>query len=39
MLYGCDSAGAGTGAYPADATDLGLIQEIMKQSRGIMSRR
>ncbi len=31
MLYGCDSAGAGTGAYPADATDLGLIQEVMKQ--------
>jgi carboxyl-terminal processing protease len=30
-LYGCDSAGAGTGAYPADATDLGLIQEVMKQ--------
>jgi carboxyl-terminal processing protease len=31
MLYGCESAGAGTGAYPADATDLGLIQEVMKQ--------
>jgi carboxyl-terminal processing protease len=31
MLYGCDSAGAGTGAYPTDATDLGLIQEVMKQ--------
>src|SRR6476619_1184401 len=31
MLYGCDSAGAGTGAYPADATDLGLIQEVIKQ--------
>jgi carboxyl-terminal processing protease len=31
MLYGCDSAGAGTGAYPAEATDLGLIQEVMKQ--------
>jgi carboxyl-terminal processing protease len=31
MLYGCESAGAGTGAYPADATDLSLIQEVMKQ--------
>jgi carboxyl-terminal processing protease len=30
-LYACDSAGAGTGAYPADATDLGLIQDAMKQ--------
>jgi carboxyl-terminal processing protease len=30
-LYACDSAGAGTGAYPADATDLGLIQEAIKQ--------
>lgn len=30
-LYACDNAGAGTGAYPADASDLGLIQEAMKQ--------
>jgi carboxyl-terminal processing protease len=30
-LYGCDSAGAGTGAYPNEAADLGLIQEVMKQ--------
>jgi carboxyl-terminal processing protease len=30
-LYACDSAGAGTGAYSADATDLGLIQDAMKQ--------
>src|SRR6201997_2233725 len=30
-LYACDSAGAGTGAYPADAGDLGLIQDAMKQ--------
>jgi len=30
-LYACDSAGAGTGAYPADSTDLGLIQDAMKQ--------
>src|SRR6516165_1397202 len=30
-LYACDNAGAGTGAYPADATDLGLLQEAMKQ--------
>src|SRR5437588_3355652 len=28
-LYACDSAGAGTGAYPA--ADLGLIQDAMKQ--------
>ncbi|MGC2199466.1 MAG: S41 family peptidase [Stellaceae bacterium] len=31
MLYACDSAGAGTGGYPADSTDLGLIQDAMKQ--------
>src|SRR6201981_144604 len=31
MLYGCDSAGAGTGAYPADAADLGRIQDVIKQ--------
>src|SRR4051812_23682173 len=31
MLCACDSAGAGTGAYPADAGDLGLIQDAMKQ--------
>jgi carboxyl-terminal processing protease len=30
-LYGCDSAGAGTGAYPANGADLGLIQDAMKQ--------
>jgi carboxyl-terminal processing protease len=30
-LYACDNAGAGTGAYPADAGDLGLLQEAMKQ--------
>jgi carboxyl-terminal processing protease len=30
-LYACDSAGAGTGAYPADPSDLGLIQDAMKQ--------
>src|SRR5262249_42826549 len=30
-LYACDSAGAGTGAYPNDAADLGLLQEAMKQ--------
>src|SRR6516162_6428062 len=30
-LYACDNAGAGTGAYPADATDLGLLQEAIKQ--------
>jgi carboxyl-terminal processing protease len=30
-LYACDNAGAGTGAYPADASDLGLLQEAMKQ--------
>ena len=30
-LYACDSAGAGTGAYPVDAGDLGLIQDAMKQ--------
>jgi carboxyl-terminal processing protease len=30
-LYGCDSAGAGTAAYPAGPGDLGLIQEVMKQ--------
>jgi len=30
-LYACDSAGAGTGAYPNDAVDLGLLQEAMKQ--------
>jgi carboxyl-terminal processing protease len=30
-LYACDSAGAGTGAYPADATDAGLIEDVMKQ--------
>lgn len=30
-LYGCDSAGAGTGAYTPDAADLGLIQDVMKQ--------
>jgi carboxyl-terminal processing protease len=30
-LYACDSAGAGTGAYGADTTDLGLIQDVMKQ--------
>jgi len=30
-LYACDNAGAGTGAYPADSTDLGLLQEAMKQ--------
>jgi carboxyl-terminal processing protease len=30
-LYACDSAGAGTGAYPSEAGDLGLIQEAMKQ--------
>jgi carboxyl-terminal processing protease len=30
-LYACDSAGAGTGAYPTDAADLGLIQEVMRQ--------
>jgi carboxyl-terminal processing protease len=28
-LYACDSAGAGTGTYPA--ADLGLIQDAMKQ--------
>lgn len=31
MLYACDNAGAGTGAYPSDASDLGLVQEVMKQ--------
>ncbi|MBO0735035.1 MAG: S41 family peptidase [Alphaproteobacteria bacterium] len=30
-LHACDSAGAGTGAYPADAPDLGLIQKAIKQ--------
>jgi carboxyl-terminal processing protease len=30
-LDACGSAGAGTAAYPADAGDLGLIQEAMKQ--------
>ena len=30
-LYACDNAGAGTGAYPADASDLGLLQEAMRQ--------
>src|ERR1700720_4616858 len=30
-LCACDSAGAGTGAYPADTGDLGLIQEAVKQ--------
>jgi carboxyl-terminal processing protease len=30
-LYACDSAGAGTGSYPADGTDLGLVQDAMKQ--------
>jgi carboxyl-terminal processing protease len=30
-LYACDNAGAGTGAYPADVSDLGLLQEAMKQ--------
>jgi carboxyl-terminal processing protease len=30
-LYACDSAGAGTGGYPADSSDLGLIQDVMKQ--------
>src|ERR1700736_4514500 len=30
-LYACDSAGAGTAAYPADPGDLGLIQDAMKQ--------
>ena len=30
-LYACDSAGAGTGIYPSDAIDLGLIQDAMKQ--------
>ena len=30
-LYACDSAGAGTGGYPADPSDLGLIQDAMKQ--------
>jgi len=30
-LYACDSAGAGTGAYPSEAGDLALIQEAMKQ--------
>ena len=30
-LYACDSAGAGTGAHPADSSDLGLIQDAMKQ--------
>ena len=31
MLSACDSAGAGTGAYPADNGDLGLVQDAMKQ--------
>jgi carboxyl-terminal processing protease len=30
-LYGCDSAGAGNGTYTADAADLGLIQDVMRQ--------
>jgi carboxyl-terminal processing protease len=30
-LYACDSAGAGTSVYLADASDLGLIQDVMKQ--------
>src|ERR1700732_312537 len=30
-LCGCDSAGAAPGASPADAADLGLIQDAMKQ--------
>src|SRR5271169_6631410 len=30
-LCACDSAGAGTGAYPADPGDLGLVQDAMKQ--------
>ena len=30
-LHACDSAGAGTGAYPANTADLGLIQDAMKQ--------
>jgi carboxyl-terminal processing protease len=30
-LYACDSAGAGTGAYPSDPGDLGLLQEAIKQ--------
>ena len=31
MLSACDSAGAGTGSYPTDAADLGLIQDAIKQ--------
>jgi len=31
ILYACDSAGAGTGASTSDATDLGLIQDVMRQ--------
>jgi carboxyl-terminal processing protease len=31
ILYACDSAGAGTGAYLSDTGDLGLIQDAMKQ--------
>jgi carboxyl-terminal processing protease len=30
-LCACDSAGAGTGAYTADAADLSLVQDAMKQ--------
>jgi carboxyl-terminal processing protease len=30
-LYACDSAGAGTGAYPGAPGDLGLLQEAIKQ--------
>src|SRR5271168_4310002 len=31
MLSACDSAGAGTGAYPADNGDLGLFRDVLKQ--------
>jgi carboxyl-terminal processing protease len=30
-LYACESAGAGTAAYPGNVVDLGLIQDAMKQ--------
>jgi carboxyl-terminal processing protease len=31
LLYGCGSAGAGTGAHRPEALDLGLIQDAMRQ--------
>jgi len=31
MLYGCDSAGAGTAAAAGDVSDLGLFRDVLKQ--------